>query len=73
MMAELNKLVAAGELHKAADLMKVQLGLLEQQIADASRRLDKIEQEDERRRNFIEATDKALAVACFHKAPEMRQ
>jgi hypothetical protein len=46
MMPELNKLIGAGDLRKAADLMKVQLGLLEQQIFDASRRLDKIEQED---------------------------
>jgi hypothetical protein len=35
-MDELRKFIAAGELHKAADLLAAQ-------IADASRRLDKIE------------------------------
>jgi hypothetical protein len=66
MMAEFNKLVAAGELSKAADIMKVQLGLLEQQIADADRRLAKIESEDERRRNFWEAEAQAPVSATIH-------
>jgi hypothetical protein len=64
-MDELRKCIAAGELHKATDLMKVQLGLLEQQIADADRRLAKIEAEDERRRSFLEAEAPAPVSALW--------
>jgi hypothetical protein len=72
-MNELTKLTAAGDLLKAADLMKVQLGLLEQQIADVDRRLAKIEAEDERRRSFLEAEAMAPVSATIHKAPERMQ
>jgi predicted nucleic acid-binding Zn-ribbon protein len=66
-MNELCKLTASvGELRKRA-------GLLEAQLLELDERLAKVEQEDERRRSFMDATDKALAVACFHKAPEWRQ
>jgi hypothetical protein len=68
-MNELTKLVAAGELAKATDLMKEQLGLLERSLADADSRLSKIEREDELRRNFLEATIEALIVANLHQAP----
>jgi hypothetical protein len=72
-MDELHKCLAKGNLNKVAGLMKARLGVLNDQLIDLDSRLTKIEAEDERRRNFIEATDKALAVACLHKAPEMRQ
>jgi hypothetical protein len=68
-MNELRKLVAAGDLLEAADLMKVQLGLLEQQFIDTDLRLRRIEQEDARRRNFWEAEAMAPASATIHKAP----
>jgi len=67
-MNELRKLVAVGDLRKAAGLMKAQLSLLEEQLADAERRLTKIEAEDERRRSFLDA--EAMAPAS---APETRQ
>jgi hypothetical protein len=69
MMLELNKLIGAGDLRKAADLMKARLSLLEQQIADADRRLSKIETEDERRRTFLAAEALAPASANVHPAP----
>jgi hypothetical protein len=72
-MNTLNKLTAAGDLLKAADLMKGRLAILEEQIADTDRRLTKIEQEDERRRSFLEAEALAPASANWHPAPRMVQ
>jgi len=69
----MNKLTAVGDLLKATGLMKAQLGLLEEQLADAERRLTKIEAEDERRRSFLEAEAMAPASANWHLAPEMLQ
>jgi hypothetical protein len=66
MMSELNKLIGIGDLLKAADLMKSQLSLLEEQLADADRRLARIEVEDERCRNFWEAEAMAPASATIH-------
>jgi hypothetical protein len=54
-MNKLRKLIAAGDLHKAADLMKVQLSLLEEQLADADRRLSKLESKEDWP-GFYEAT-----------------
>jgi hypothetical protein len=72
-MNELRKLVAAGDLHKAADLMKAQLGLLEQQFADMDRRLAKLESR-EHWPAFCEATFRAPGVANLHQpAPERVQ
>jgi hypothetical protein len=65
-MDELRRFIAAGELRKAAVL-------LEAQLADAGRRLTKIEAEDARRRSFWDATVKAPIVANFHPAPRSIQ
>jgi hypothetical protein len=58
--------IGAGDLLKAADVRAAQ-------IADANRRLAKIEAEDERRRNFWEAEALAPASANWHKAPARLQ
>jgi hypothetical protein len=65
-MDELRSFIAAGELRKAAVL-------LEAQLADAGRRLTKVEAEDARRRSFMAAEAMAPASANCHPAPGMRQ
>jgi hypothetical protein len=72
-MDELRKCIAAGELLKAADLMKAQLGLLEQQIADADRRLERLESSRADWRSFYETTFMAPGVASLHRAPRVMQ
>jgi predicted nucleic acid-binding Zn-ribbon protein len=60
----LDKLAASvGELQKRA-------ASLEAQLADLDERLTRIEEQDDLRGTFPEATVLALAVAHWHQAPE---
>jgi hypothetical protein len=71
-MNELRKLIAAGDLHKAADLMKSQLSLLEQQSDLLNQRLAKLESKEDWP-GFYEAVPRALGTANRHKAPGVIQ
>jgi hypothetical protein len=71
-MNELRKLVAAGDLHKAADLMKARLADLDAQFADLDARITKLESR-EHWPAFYEATPMAPGVANLHPALERMQ
>jgi hypothetical protein len=68
----MNKLLIMGDLHKAAGLIKARVADLEQQIADASRRLDKLESR-EHWPAFYEAGTQAPVSATWHRAPARMQ
>jgi hypothetical protein len=68
----MNKLTV-GDLLKSADRMKARLCEMEAEIADAERRLARIEEQDALHRSFIEATVLALPVAHLHSAPRVLQ